>query len=269
MSDQKKDDNAPHATLDLNDHVAMITLNRPSKRNSISQRMLDEIDGALDRIVAEDRRVLIIKGAGGNFCAGADLNFVSGLLADNPSAFSEEFIPRVQQVMNRIEDLPIPVIASIEGYCMAGGFELLLCCDIVIAAKSAKLADGHSIYGFLPGSGGAYRLARKAGVNRAKYIAFTGDIFTADEMLEMGLISRVCTDDDLESEVTELSKKLAARSPIGLQRMKELIHIAEQSDRATGLMSERIASAAHTRTFDMQEGLAAFSEKRTPSFKGQ
>lgn len=269
MSVENKDGDAAHVTFEKNEHVAVITLNRPSKRNSISQRMLDEIDTALDRVLVTDCRVLIIKGADGNFCAGADLSLVSKLLADKPNSFSEEFIPRVQQVMNRIEDLPIPVIASVEGYCMAGGFELSLCCDIVYASKSAKLADGHSIYGFLPGSGGAYRLARKAGVNRAKYIAFTGDIFSADEMMQMGLVTRVTEDDKLEAEVAELAQKLSARSPVGLQRMKELIHIADTSDRANGLMSERLASAAHTSTYDMQEGLAAFGEKRTPSFKGR
>ena len=270
MPDTEKRDETSHAKLRIDNLVASITLDRPSKRNSISLQMLDDLDTALDRIARAKCRVLIIKGSGGNFCAGADLKFVSRLLDEDPSAFAEEFIPRVQQIMNRIEDLPIPVIAAVEGYCLAGGFELLLCCDLVLATKSAQLADGHSIYGFLPGSGGAYRLARKVGINRAKYIAFSGDMFSADEMRDMGLVTKVCDDDKaLGQEVDALAQKLASRSPIGLQRMKELIHLADISDRASGLMSERVASAAHTHTYDMAEGLAAFAEKRRPAFKGK
>ncbi|MCP1335473.1 enoyl-CoA hydratase/isomerase family protein [Futiania mangrovi] len=258
-----------HATLGIKGHVAVITLNRPEKRNSISLQMLDDIEACLDQAVAAGCRVLVFRGAGGNFCAGADLAYVSGLLAEAPWRFSEEFVPYVQRVMNRIEDLPMPVVAAIEGFCLAGGFELALCCDIVVAARTARIGDGHAIYGFLPGSGGAYRLTRKAGVNRAKYIAFSGDIFTPDQMFDMGLVSRVVDDSAFDTELASLTEKLAARSPIGLKRMKELIHLSDQSDRASGLTAERVASAAHTGTADMAEGLAAFSEKRAPVFTGR
>lgn len=260
---------APHAILGMDGNVAVVTLNRPDKRNSISLRMLDDIEDCLDRAMAAGCRVLVFRGSGGNFCAGADLGYVKGLLADAPWRFSEEFIPRVQRVMNRIEDLPLPVVAAVEGFCLAGGFELALCCDIVVAARSARIGDGHAIYGFLPGSGGAYRLTRKAGTTRAKLIAFSGDIFTPQEMFDMGLVSRVCEDDTFDRELASLAGKLAARSPIGLQRMKELIHLSDQCDRASGLTAERVASAAHTGTADMAEGLAAFAERRAPKFKGR
>ncbi len=258
-----------HATISIQDNVAKLTLNRPRKRNSISIKMLDDIETALETARKSKCRVLVIKGAGGNFCAGADLTYVSGLLDETPELFADEFIPHVQRVMNKIEDLPIPVVAAVEGFCLAGGFELMLCCDIVFAKKSAQIADGHSVFGFLPGSGGAYRLTRKAGINRANYIAFSGDMFSADDMLAMGLVTKVCEDDTLDEDVDKFSATLASRSPIGLQRMKELIQMSDISDRHSGLKMEQVASAAHVKTYDMAEGLAAFAEKRKPAFKGQ
>lgn len=257
-----------HAQLAVTDGIATLTLDRPAKRNSISRRMLDDIDAHLDTLQAQQARVLVLRGAGGNFCAGADLGHVSGLLKDSPDAFAGEFLPRVQAVMNRIEDLPLPVVAAVEGFCLAGGLELALCCDVVVAARSAQLADGHSVYGFLPGSGGAWRLTRRVGASRAKYIAFSGRMFPAEEMAAMGLVTLVCDDDALPREVGELAATLAARSPLGLSRMKELITLSETCDRATGLTAERDASAAHVRSFDMSEGLAAFAERRRPAFRG-
>lgn len=269
MTDKNNPEEGPHATISIQDNVAALNLNRPGKRNSISVQMLDDIETALETVKQSKCRAMIIRGVGGNFCTGADLTYVSGLLERAPELFTEEFIPHVQRVMNKIEDLPIPVIAAVEGFCLAGGFELMLCCDIVFAQRSAQIADGHSVYGFLPGSGGAYRLTRKAGVNIANYIAFSGEMFSADEMFRMGLVTRVCEDDTLEAEVAKLARTLASRSPIGLQRMKELIQMSDLSDRHTGLMMERVASAAHVKTYDMAEGLAAFAEKRKPAFIGK
>lgn len=259
----------PHAALDIDNHVAVVTLDRPKTRNAISPRMLDDIEAHLDRLAEAGCRVLVLRGSGGNFCAGADLGHVSRLLEEAPWRFGEDFIPRVQHVMNRIEDLPIPVVAVVEGYCLAGGLELALACDMIVAARSARLGDGHSVYGFLPGSGGAYRLTRRIGASMAKYVAFTGRMFSAEEMAAMGLVTTLSDDDALEREVQELAGTLAARSPLGLRRMKELIALSQTCDRATGLAAERLASAAHTGSFDMAEGLAAFAEKRAPSFKGR
>lgn len=268
METNEETNGKAHAVLSVVDHVATITLDRPNKRNSISCRMLDDIDASLDTLQQTGCRVLVLRGSGGNFCAGADLGYVSTLLNDAPDRFASKFIPRVQAVMNRIEDLPMPVIAAIEGYCLAGGLELALCCDIVVAARSAQLADGHSVYGFLPGSGGAFRLTRRVGASRAKYIAFSGRMFSVEEMAAMGLVTIVSDDHALNGDVAELASTFAARSPLGLSRMKELITLSESSDRMTGLAAERIASAAHVGSFDMSEGLAAFAEKRVPTFRG-
>ncbi len=258
-----------HATLSIDGFVATITLSRPEKRNSISQQMLTDIGRALDQIEESDCRVVVVRGSEGNFSAGADLDYVAGLIEETPWRFEAEFLPFVQDTMNRIEDLPLPTIAVVEGYCLAGGFELMLCCDVVLAAKSARLGDGHSIYGFLPGSGGAYRLKRKVVAVRAKYIAYKGEFFAADDMREMGIVAKVCADEKIAVEAEALARTLSERSPIGLKRMKELIDIAAQSDRSGGLAAERTASAAHIGTYDMREGLAAFAEKRKPVFKGR
>lgn len=259
----------PHTSVSISDDVCTITLNRPDKRNSISVPMLDGIDAGLDHAFEQSARVVVIRGSGGNFCAGADLSYVSGLLDQSPERFEAEFLPRVQSTMNGIEDCTLPVIAAVEGYCLAGGFELALCCDIVVAARTAQMGDGHSVYGFLPGSGGAYRLARKVGTNNAKFLAFTGDPVPATEMAAMGVVSQIFDAAEFDTGVASLARKLTRRSPLGLRRMKGMIDSAPSRDRAAGLMAERLASAAHVGSHDMKEGLAAFREKRTPRFQGR
>lgn len=269
MEQMKQPQENAHASLIIEDNVAELTLNRPDVMNSISVQMLGDIEEAFETCRKEQARVIVIRGAGGNFCAGADLAHVSSLIKNAPDRFSEEFIPRVQEVMNMIEDCPIPVVAAVEGHCIAGGLEFLLCCDVVVAAKSARFSDGHSIFGFLPGSGGTYRLSRKIGSNNAKFLSFTGDSVSAQTMRDFGLVSVLCEDADLADTVRALGGKLALRSPLGLSRMKALLNMATDAPREACLAAEQLASAAHTASHDMSEGLDAFTSKRKPVFTGK
>jgi enoyl-CoA hydratase/carnithine racemase len=152
---------------------------------------------------------------------------------------------------------------------LAGGIELVLCCDLVIAAESAKLGDAHANYGLIPGGGSSVRLPRKIGPNRAKYLMYTGEFLPAREFLAMGLVNEVVPDAELTSAVECVVEKLATKSPVGLARMKQLVDDGLNQPEETALRLELLAFDLHSTSEDMQEGLTAFEQKRTPQFKGR
>src|SRR5690606_22673901 len=149
---------------------------------------------------------VVLTGTGRAFCAGADLKYVHSHLDE---AGTREFLLQVLNTMNRIDSFPKPVIAALNGITLAGGLELALCCDLVIAARSAKIGDAHANYGLLPGGGGSVRLPRVIGANRAKYLLFTGEFVEAEAMEQAGLVHKVVDDDKLEAATQALSDKLA------------------------------------------------------------
>ncbi len=251
-------------------HGAMwITMNRPRAMNSITPEILKGIGNALDQAAAcGDLRAVVLTGTGRAFCAGADLKYVQGQ-ANDGAASTNQFLNAVLATMNRLERFPVPVIAAVNGMALAGGLELVLCCDLVIAARSATLGDAHANYGLLPGGGGSVRLPRKIGPTRAKYLLYTGDFIPAADLLASGLVNAVVDDDELTSAVEALVAKLAAKSPLGLRRMKALVDDGLGQPMESALRLELLASEAHAYSEDMKEGLAAFNEKRRPIFVGR
>ncbi len=147
--------------------------------------------------------------------------------------------------------------------------ELVLCCDLVIAAESARLGDGHANYGLLPGAGASARLPRRVGLARAKHLFFTGDLLPAAELMAAGLVNSVVPDAELGAAVQRLAEKVAAKSPIGLRRMKELANAATEATQDEALRRELAVNEGYARTFDRNEGLAAFNERRPPVFQGR
>lgn len=244
-----------------------LRLNRPDALNALNPGITAGLHAGLDR-AESDRgiRVVVLTGTGRAFCAGADLKFVRE--AGQSSGQQSLFLDQVGDLLNRIEAFPAPVIAAVNGLALAGGLETLLCCDIVIAAESAKLGDAHANYGLLPGGGASVRLPRKIGANYAKQLIFTGDFYPASDPIWTGLVNTVVPDDRLNDAVTELADTLAARSPLATARMKQLVNDGLEQPVPTGLRLELLASALHQHSHDMNEGLAAFTEKRTPNFTG-
>jgi enoyl-CoA hydratase/carnithine racemase len=175
----------------------------------------------------------------------------------------------VLDMMTRLERFPRPVIAAVNGLAMAGGLELLLCCDLVIAARSAKLGDAHANFGLLPGGGSSVRLPRKIGPTRAKYLLFTGESVPAEELVAAGLVNEVVEDADLMAATRRLVAKLAVKSPLVLRRMKALVDDGLEQPSAQALRLELLASEVHAQSADLKEGLAAFVEKRQPRFTGR
>lgn len=249
--------------------AAWLRINRPESMNALNGAVITGLRAALDEAECDDTvRCIVLTGTGRAFCAGADLKFIQQLgqaSGDGQSAFLEQ----VGELLNRLEEFPKPVIAAVNGLALAGGLEIVLCCDLVIAAQSARLGDAHANYGLLPGGGASVRLPRKIGPTRAKYLLFTGDFVPASELVASGLVNLVVPDGELETAVMDLAAKLASRSPLGLRRMKQLVNDALEQPIATGLRLELLASALHQHSHDMNEGLAAFQEKRPPAFDGR
>ena len=256
--------------------VGWITLNRPQALNALTPTMVDELLRALG-VTEEDEavRVVVLTGSGRAFCAGADLKASkarSEVDAGGEGAGADataRFLESVRGLMDRLEFFPKPVIAAVNGVAVAAGLEFLLCCDLVFASDNARIADAHANYGLLPGGGGSVRLPRKIGATRAKYLMFTGELVPAADLVGAGLVNQVVPADRLVVAVTELADKLAAKSPLVLRRMKQLVDDGLEQPRDVALRNELVMSALHLHAHDRLEGLKAFAEKRKPNFIGR
>jgi enoyl-CoA hydratase len=249
--------------------IAWLTLNRPKAMNSISLSIIERMEELLPQIAADDRvRVMVLTGEGPAFCAGADLKEV--LAGKDLPPGELDFLDRVSDnVMNALRNFPKPVIAALNGITMAGGLELAMCCDIVLASEEARIGDAHANFGVYPGAGGAAVLPRLIPHNVAKYLLFTGNTLSAAEMKGYGLVNEVVPADELERAATDLAELIAQKSPIALQRMKEVANASLDKSRDAALEHEQVLFRKHQRSYDMAEGLRAFSEKRAPQFQGR
>jgi enoyl-CoA hydratase len=249
---------------------AWITLNRPEVLNALSRKSIENLDAYLDRAAADpDVVAVILTGAGRAFCAGADLTFLNDVPKEQHPEEVTKFIRKATDVMRKMETLPKPVIAAVNGIATAGGLELVLCCDLVVAAESARLGDGHSNYGLLPGAGASARLPRKIGATRAKYLFFTGDLLPARMMQQAGLINDVVPDGALVENAEALLAKIVNKSPLGLRRMKQLADESLEVTLAQALAYEQTVNEYYAVSYDRQEGVTAFNEKRKPVFLGR
>jgi enoyl-CoA hydratase len=249
--------------------TAWLTLNRPEAMNSISLSIIERMETLLPEIAADDTvRVVVVTGAGPAFCAGADLKQILASKALSPG--EPDMLDRVcEKVMDPLRNFPKPVIAALNGITMAGGLELAMCCDIVLASQEARIGDAHANFGVYPGAGGAAILPRLIPHNVAKYLLFTGKTLSAQEMKSYGLVNEVVPAARLEQAATELAELIATKSPIALRRMKEVANASLDKSRDAALEHEQVMMRKHERSYDMAEGLQAFSEKRKPHFKGR
>jgi len=253
----------------LDTPVARVTLNRPDQRNPLdwdTVRRLREIVRQLESM--EGIRVVVIKGAGGHFSAGGDLKKYVDLY-QNPSEF-KSFLLDFHELFNEIENSTKIYVAVVEGYCVAGGLELLLACDVVLAARSAKIGDAHATFGQIPGAGGSQRLPRAIGILRAKYLLFSGNVLSADEAESIGLVSEVKADVEMTAFVESVLTRFINTSPLSMKNMKHLVTKGMRMDVMSGLRME--IDCVHeyaTQSNDANEGLRAFSEKRKPKFNGK
>jgi len=254
--------------LEKFDAVARLTLNRPKAMNSLNGEMLDALGQAVSEFAADDSvRVLVITGAAPGFCAGADLKEVVAGMKAAPG--EGDFLDRASQVFAKLAAFPKPVIAALNGVTMAGGLELALCADILIAAESAQIGDAHANFGVYPGAGGAAVLPRVMPLHSALYLLFTGKTLSAAEMKSLGLVAEVHADEALAEAALKLAAGIAKKSPSALRRMKEVARASADKTRADALLHEQVMLRQHLRSADLHEGLTAFAEKRAPVFTGR
>ncbi|HXP32517.1 MAG TPA: enoyl-CoA hydratase/isomerase family protein [Acidimicrobiales bacterium] len=258
-------------TLDERSRVALVRLNRPDQLNPIDAGTLAALDGALDQVLADPWvRAILVTGAGRAFSAGGDLKSYRELQRD-PVMFPR-FVEDLHRIFGRLRAAPIPAIALVNGVTAAGGLELLLNCDFALAARSARIGDGHLNFGQMGGGGVLTLLPRAIGRARAAELIFSGRLLDAAEAAEWGLVSRVVDDDRLEAEGLALARGIAEKSRLALANAKYVLHSvwADNASIESGLRLERERDAFYCLTStDAPEGLAAFAEKRPPKFEGR
>jgi enoyl-CoA hydratase len=248
-------------------HCVTLVLNRPEKLNPLDRHTVELLLNHVRSLEVEKGvGAVVITGAGRAFSAGGDLDGYVGLYQD-PPAF-REFLERFHALLAAIESSEKIYIAAVNGACVAGGLELMLACDLVLASATARIGDGHINFAQLPGAGGSQRLPRAIGSLRAKHLILTGQLWTAAQSLQAGLVSEVVPDGELEARCQELAAQLATRSAACLRGVKVLVNEAMTSSRQAGLMFELeyVHRYATTNT-DAMEGLIAFSEKRNPVYQ--
>ncbi len=245
--------------------LALITLNRPSKRNAISLGTLEELHQAVTLAEHDDAvRVLAFTGAGGKaFASGSDLAEVEH--RDLKKALE----PIVQGLAERLERLPKPTIAAINGLCYGGGLEVALGCDVRVASETAAFATPEGKLGIIPGGGATQRLPRIVGRGWGMHMLLMGEPIDAQQALSIGLVTKLTAPEALLEEVQAMAEHLATFAPFVPRFMKAMVHSGMEASLVAGLALEKFAQGALCETEDKKEGLRAFLEKRPPQWQGR
>ena len=252
--------------VEQRDRVAIITINRPEKRNALNIQTRQEGAAALDELREDESvRVVVFTGAGDKaFIAGADIAEFAGR-----TAITQRDVMLGRSLFTAIDAFPKPVIAMINGYCLGGGCELALACDLRIASETASFGQPEINLGIIPGGGGTQRLTRLIGEGKAMELILTGDIINAHTAFTFGLVNLVVPAADLEAKTMEIANRIAEKSPIALRMAKEAVKIAARSNLDEGLRREVDLFALCFSSADKDEGVKAFLEKRKPVFTGK
>ena len=251
------------------DGVAWITLNYPERYNALDYEMRVELKEALeDAAKDENVRVVVIRGSGKAFSAGADLRKYIELDPVGVEKWLNE-VGTSRVIAKIIREMPKPVIAAVHGYCLGGGFELAMACDLIVASEDAVFGQPEVNVGLIPGGGGTQLLPRIIGEKKAKELILTGDRVSAKELERLGLVNRVVPTDKLMDAVKEYVEKLKSKSPIIIAAAKEAVNAALETGLEEGLKLEGKIFALLFSTEDQKEGARAFLEKRKPVWKGR
>ena len=247
--------------------VARVTLNRPDRLNSFTAQMHQELRDALASV--GEARVVILTGAGRGFCAGQDLNERTVATGGHPADLGVTVETSWNPLIETLTSLPQPVIARVNGVAAGAGANVAFACDMVVAAKSAKFIQSFSAIGLIPDSGGSWILPRLVGQARALGLALTGDPLPAEQAAEWGLIWKAVEDEALDAEVDAIAEKLASLPPLGLAAIKSIIRSSWGRTLTQELHLQRDEMRRLGFTEDYREGVAAFLEKRMPTFTGR
>jgi len=258
-------DDATLVLASRQDKVGIIELARPQVFNCLSMAAFRQIDAARQAFEADAGvRVILVRAQGKNFCTGADLDDVKSRLQDVQAL--RAFLEGGHSMLNAFEASRLPVVAVVQGLCLAGGIELALACDVVFAARTARFGDQHAQFGLVPGWGGTQRLPRAIGLRRALDLMFSARWIDAATALDWGIATYVVEDEKLAEEAMTFCATLAGRSAPGLALMKRLARDGAQMTLQGGLALEVDAVVDALRSADVAEGLSAFEARRKPVF---
>jgi len=254
----------------VNKGVATLTFNRPSTLNSFNTLMHEEVRQAMTDVrTNKEVRCLVITAAGRGFCAGQDLSDRSVAVTDEAPDLGESVEKNYNPLIRSIMTLEKPVLCAVNGVAAGAGASIALACDIVIAARSAKFVQVFCKIGLVPDSGGTFNLPRALGLPRAKGLALLGDKLSAEQAMNWGMIWQCVDDEALMTETLTMAEHLATQPTKGLAMIKKLLNDSFSNPLHLQLELEKEAMRTLGQTADYQEGVSAFMEKRTPSFKGE
>jgi enoyl-CoA hydratase len=250
--------------IERDEPVAVVRLNRPEQRNALSNQLMSELVGALENLDADETiRCIVLTGDDQAFAAGADIKELS-----DATHLELYFGGRIDR-WDAIRKIRTPVVAAVSGYCLGGGCELAMACDLIVASETAQFGQPETNLGVLPGAGGTQRLTRAIGKSKAMEVILTGRFLTAEEAEQAGLVARVFSQDSWLEDAKGVATTIAEKSPVGVRLAKEAVNQAFETTLGAGLDAERKAFHLALSSEDAQEGLAAFLEKRKPDFKGR
>ncbi len=250
--------------FELQEDIGILKFNRPKQLNAINEEMIEEMEDFFSKIPPETK-VIILTGQGKAFIAGADISYLAKL---SPLE-ARRFVRRGQELFFKIEALPIPVIACVNGFALGGGLEIAMSCDFIYCSKEAKLGQPEVNLGIMPGFGGTQRLSRLVGKAVAKELCMTGRIISADEAKELGIVNKVFSKEDLWNETMKVANEISSKGRVSLRAIKRSIDRGFDLDLRSGCYMEADNFALCFASLDAKEGLNAFLEKRTPQFKGK
>jgi enoyl-CoA hydratase len=258
---------ATFVSSERRDAVALVTLDNPPM-NALSAALLEELEAELEALDGDDAvRAIVLRGAGDRaFVAGADIKEFPAL---RESASEGGSARGIQQVGRRMDAARTPFVAAIRGYCLGGGLELAMCCDLRICADDATLGQPEIKLGLIPGGGGTQRLPRLVGHGRAMFLNLTGDFVDAETAYAWGLVEKVVPAAELEDEALAVAGRIAAQSPHAVAVLRELARTTRDLPLEEGLRREADGFVRCLRSEDGAEGVAAFIEKRAPEFRGR
>jgi enoyl-CoA hydratase/carnithine racemase len=247
--------------------VLRATIDRPEARNAISPTVVEGLDAAVRRAGELEARVLVIRGTGGTFCAGADLAWVLSTV-DQPGAMEEggaftSVIRRLAEVLDEMEAAPFATLAVVDGFALAGGCELLLACDVVVADEKARIGDRHLELGLLPGAGGSVRLHKALSPARSRWLLLSGEMISGREAAEWGLVTRAVPGDQLDGVAGAMIARLASRSGDALAGAKAMIGAVRDIPVIDGVLAERRIFLDHmAKSEDVRAALARFLQPK-------
>jgi 2-(1,2-epoxy-1,2-dihydrophenyl)acetyl-CoA isomerase len=256
--------------FELQEQVAVVTLNRPDALNALSLQLVRDLREALRLVETEKARAVVLTGAGRAFCSGGDLREMQAMAQQtgNISVFFEEPLKALHDCILAIRQTPVPFVAAVNGVCAGAGTNFALSCDVVFAAENVTFNQGFVKIGLTPDCGGSYFLPRVVGEKLAAELLMTGDAISAKRALEIGMINRAVADAELMSEAMNFAQRLAQMPTAAIGRIKQMLSVTWKNDLPSQLDVEHDAQINSGKSNDFREGVQAFFEKRKPAFRG-